>query len=103
MENTVPVFRYRWFIENCSVLELPNRKVIVIDPIFRKDEKGTYVEFEDETYKFQTGRDGYVVTTYLDRYEGKEVTQSRRLYTDTYKSVPDGYYVGIKNRDELYY
>lgn len=38
MENTVPVFRYRWFIENCSLLELPNGKVIVIDPIFRKDE-----------------------------------------------------------------
>ena len=37
MSNSVTAFRYRWFVENCSQLELPNGKVIVIDPIFRKD------------------------------------------------------------------
>jgi len=73
------------------------------EPILRKDEKGTYVEFEDETYKLQSGHEGYVITTYLDRVENGQVTQSRKLHTDTYKSAADVYYVGVKNRDELYF
>ncbi len=73
------------------------------DPILRKDTDGVYVEYEDEMYQFQTGREGYVITTYLDRYVNGEVVGSRKLYTDTYKATSDGYYVGVKPRDEFYY
>ena len=73
------------------------------DPIIRKDTDGTYVEYEDEMYQFQTGREGYVITTYLDKYLNGEVVSSRKLYTDTYKATSDGYYVGVKPRDDYYY
>ena len=73
------------------------------DPILRKDTEGRYVEFEDEMYQYQTGREGYVITTYLDRYLNGEVVSSRKLSTDTYKAVSDGYYVGVKPRDDYYY
>ena len=73
------------------------------DPILRKDTEGTYVEYEDEMYQFQKGQDGYVISTYLDRYVNGEVVSSRRLSTDTYKAINEGYYVGVKPRDEFYY
>ncbi len=73
------------------------------DPILRKDTDGQYVEYEDEMYQFQTGRDGYVITTYLDRYVDGQVASSRRISTDTYRAISDGYYVGVKPRDEFYY
>lgn len=46
MSYSVTGFRYRWFVENCGILELPNGKVIVIDPIFRKDEQACQIEPE---------------------------------------------------------
>ena len=61
------------------------------------------MEYEDEMYQFQTGREGYVITTYLDKYLNGEVVSSRKLYTDTYKATSDGYYVGVKPRDDYYY
>ena len=54
-------------------------------------------------YQYQTGREGYVITTFLDRYVDGQVVFSRKLSTDTYKAISDGYYVGIKPRDEFYY
>lgn len=73
------------------------------EPIIRKDTERKYVEYEDEMYQYQTGREGYVVTTYLDRYVDGEVVSSRKLYTDTYNAINDGYYVGVTPRDEYYY
>ena len=73
------------------------------DPILRQDTEGRYVEYEDEMYQYQTGREGYVITTFLDRYVDGQVVFSRKLSTDTYKAISDGYYVGIKPRDEFYY
>ena len=73
------------------------------DPIIRKDTEGTYVEYEDEMYQYQTGREGYVITTFLDHYVDGSVVSSRKLSTDTYKAISDGYYVGITPRDEFYY
>ena len=73
------------------------------DPILRKDTEGTYVEYEDEMYQFQTGREGYVITTYLDQYVNGQLYSSKKLSTDTYKAASDGYYVGVKKRDEFYY
>ena len=35
--------------------------------------------------------------------ENGEVVFSRKLYTDTYKAISDGYYVGVKPRDAFYY
>ena len=46
MDYLVSGFRYRWFVENCGQIELPNGKVIVIDPIFRKDEASCRMERE---------------------------------------------------------
>ncbi len=73
------------------------------DPILLKDTEGQYVEYEDEMFQYQTGREGYVITTYLDRYMNGQVVSSRKLSTDTYKATSDGYYVGVKPRDEYYY
>ena len=73
------------------------------DPILIKDTEGIYVEYEDEMVQYQTGREGYVITTYLDRYLDGQVVSSRKLSTDTYKATSDGYYVGVKPRDEYYY
>ena len=73
------------------------------DPILLKDTEGQYVEYEDEMFQYQTGREGYVITTYLDRYLDGQVVSSRKLSTDTYKAISDGYYVGVTPRDEFYY
>ena len=73
------------------------------EPILIKDTEGIYVEYEDEMVQYQTGREGYVITTYLDRYLDGQVVSSRKLSTDTYKATSDGYYVGVKPRDEYYY
>ena len=73
------------------------------DPIIRKDTEGKYVEYEDEMYQYQTGKEGYVVTTYLDKYVNGEVVSFRKLYRDTYNAINDGYYVGVRPRDEYYY
>ena len=73
------------------------------EPILRPDTTGTYVEYEDEMYQFQKSQEGCILTTYLDRYLGAEVVFSKKLYTDTYNAVSDGYYVGVTPRDEYYY
>ena len=69
MEYSVSAFRYRWFVENCGQVELPNGKVIVIDPIFRKDEascqmapeKGFISGFDDSVVE----RCDYILLTHV--------------------------------------
>ena len=69
MSYNVPAFRYRWFVENCGLIELPNGKVIVIDPIFRKDEaacripqeKGYICGFDDSVVE----RCDYILLTHI--------------------------------------
>ncbi|MBQ8080845.1 MAG: VanW family protein [Clostridia bacterium] len=73
------------------------------DPVLMKDTAGTYVTYEDEMYQYQTGRDGYVIDTYLQRVENGQVTSETLISTDTYKAQPDGYYVGVTRRDDNYY
>lgn len=58
MHQTVPMFRYRWFVENCSQLELPNGKMIVIDPILYKDESDCPHERD---YRYISGFDTSVI------------------------------------------
>ena len=69
MTYKIPSFRYRWFVENCSQIELPNGKVIVIDPMFRKDEascqsepeKGFISGFDDSVIE----RCDYIMLTHV--------------------------------------
>lgn len=68
MSYSVSAFRYRWFVENCGMVELPNGKVIVIDPMFRKDEatatpqeKGFISGFDDSVVE----RCDYILLTHV--------------------------------------
>ena len=69
MSYSIPAFRYRWFVENCGMIELPSGKVIVIDPIFIKDEaactspreKGFISGFDDTVVE----RCDYIVLTHV--------------------------------------
>ena len=70
------------------------------EPILKNDMEGIYAVYEDEMYQYQTARDGYVISTFLQRVQDGEVTNEQKISTDTYRPQPDGYYVGIKSRDE---
>ena len=70
------------------------------EPIMKNDMEGIYAVYEDEMYQYQTARDGYVISTYLQKIRDGEVISEQKVSTDTYKPQPDGYYVGIKSRDE---
>ena len=70
------------------------------EPLLRNDTEGIYATYDDEMVQFQTARDGYVVNTYLQRVQDGEVIGEQKVSQDTYKPIPDGYYVGIRSRDE---
>ena len=70
------------------------------EPILKNDMEGIYAVYEDEMYQYQTARDGYVISTFLQRVQDGEVTNEQKISTDTYRPQPAGYYVGIKSRDE---
>ncbi len=69
------------------------------EPVYKKDTKGTYVTYEDETYKYQSSRKGYVVETYLQRWENGKMVQEQLITTDTYEPRAEGYYVGVRKRE----
>lgn len=72
------------------------------EPVLRPDNEGLYVVYDDEMYQYQTARDGCVISTYLQKLDNSVVVSEQLISTDTYKPVPDGYYVGVKSRDEEY-
>ena len=75
-------------------------KLFPDEPIMKNDMEGIYAVYEDEMYQYQTARDGYVISTYLQKIRDGEVISEQKVSQDTYKPQPDGYYVGIKSRDE---
>ncbi len=70
------------------------------EPIMKNDMEGIYAVYEDEMYQYQKARDGYVISTFLQKIQDGEVVSEQKVSQDTYKPQPDGYYVGIKSRDE---
>jgi len=83
-----------YMLESKTIETLPKP----LEPELKEDETATYVIYQDETKKYSTGRDGYVVETYLVTYiDGQEVDRVK-LHRDTYPERPDRYWVGITPR-----
>ena len=76
-----------------QTIELP-------EPEYAQDKDGTYVIYNDETYQYSAGREGYVVEVYLVTMDSKGLEVSRTLdHTDTYAASAPKYYVGVTPRE----
>lgn len=82
-------------------LESEVRETIPLpEPTYKQDKDGTYVIYDDETYEYSKGREGYVVDVYLVTMDSKGLEISRELqYTDTYKASAPVYYVGVTPKE----
>ncbi len=70
------------------------------EPEYVQDKDGTYVIYDDETYQYNAGREGYVVDVYLVTMDSKGLEVSRTLdHTDTYAASAPKYYVGVTPRE----
>lgn len=83
-----------YMLESQTVETLPKP----IDPVLTPDEDSLHVIYQDETKKYSTGRDGYVVETYLVTYIDGQEAERVKLHKDTYPERPDRYWVGITPR-----
>lgn len=83
-----------YMLESQTVEVLPKP----VEPELKPDETAQFVIFDDEKKKYSSGRDGYVVDTYLiTLVDGQEVDR-KKLHQDTYPARPDRYWVGITPR-----
>ena len=70
------------------------------EPEYTQDKDGSYVIYDDETYQYNAGREGYVVDVYLVTMDSKGLEVSRTLdHTDTYAASAPKYYVGVTPRE----
>ena len=70
------------------------------EPEYSQDKDGTYVIYDDETYQYSEGREGYVVDVYLVTMDSKGLEVSRTLdHTDSYAASAPKYYVGVTPRE----
>lgn len=70
------------------------------EPEYSQDKDGTYVIYDDETYQYSAGREGYVVDTYLVTMDSKGLEVARTLdHTDTYAASAPKFYVGVTPRE----
>lgn len=70
------------------------------EPVIKPDKDMKYVVYDDETYEYSKGEDGYVVDVYLVTMDanGLEVSREKK-YTDTYKAAAPVTYVGVTPRE----
>lgn len=70
------------------------------ETVIKPDKEMKYVVYDDETYEYSKGEDGYVVDVYLVTMDanGLEVSREKK-YTDTYKAVAPVTYVGVTPRE----
>lgn len=68
------------------------------EPIYRADVKQEHVIYKDETKWIRNGKDGYVVATYLQKYEGATMTEEKLVTTDTYAAKAPEYWRGTTAR-----
>lgn len=86
-------YTYKLVSEVSQTLPLP-------ETVYKPDKDGKYVIYNDETYQFSKGREGYVVDTYLITMDSKGLEVSReKKYTDTYKPSAPVIYQGVTPRE----
>ena len=69
------------------------------EPEYKKDTKAQYVTYVDETYQYRKSSKGYVVDTYLQKWENGKMVEEHVITTDTYKAKNEIWYVGTKQRE----
>ena len=84
----------RYELQSETVQTLPKPE----EPTLVEDETGENVTYDDEKKKISSGREGYVVDTYLSTItDGVEVSRVK-VSTDTYPERADRYWVGVTPR-----
>ena len=68
------------------------------EPIYRQDKNHEYVTYVDETKKINDAKEGYVVATYLQKFEGATMVEEHRVTTDTYAAKAPEYWRGTMRR-----
>jgi len=86
---------YTYKLESEVKEELP-----IPAPTYIPDKDAQYVVYDDETYEYSKGDEGYVVDVFLVTKDskGKEVSREYK-YTDTYKTKTPKIYVGVTPRE----
>lgn len=73
-------------------------QVLVAEDKMVPDRKQLYVTYKDETQLISKGRDGYVVSTFLQTYQGGKLIEEKLISTDTYNPRPTEYWQGTLDR-----
>lgn len=84
--------KYEVVTEQVEILPAP------LEPVVLQDKEAKYVTFTDEEHVVQKAKEGYVVDTYLLKYEGDVLVKRERISRDTYKARPERKYVGVTPR-----
>ncbi|NLB39696.1 MAG: hypothetical protein GX810_10710, partial [Clostridiales bacterium] len=54
--------------------------------------------YKDETRKIRDGKDGFVVASYLQKYQGGKMVEEHLIKTDTYAAKAPEYWRGTTAR-----
>ncbi len=73
-------------------------QVLIAEDKMVPDRKQEHVTYKDETQLISKGRDGYVVSTFLQTYQGGKLVEEKLISTDTYNPRPDEYWQGTLDR-----
>ena len=86
---------YTYKLESEVKEEIP-----IPEPTYIPDKKAEYVVYDDETYQYSKGDEGYVVDVYMVTMDskGREISREYK-YTDTYKTKQPKIYVGVTPRE----
>lgn len=68
------------------------------EPIYRADKDQEHVIYKDETRKIRDGKDGFVVASYLQKYQGGKMVEEHLIKTDTYAAKAPEYWRGTTAR-----
>lgn len=68
------------------------------EPIYRADKFQEHVIYQDETKRIRDGKDGFVVASYLQKYQGVTLLEERLIETDTYAAKAPEYWRGTTPR-----
>ncbi|MDO5023053.1 MAG: VanW family protein [Eubacteriales bacterium] len=62
------------------------------------DKKGEFVTYKDETKLKRKAEKGYVVSSYLRKYQNGNLIEENLVSVDTYRPRPAEYWIGTQNR-----
>lgn len=84
--------RYELVTEQVEILPAP------LNPVIVKDRQAQYVTYTDQEHVVSKAREGYVIDTYLLKYDGDTLVSRTKVSRDTYKARPERKYVGVTPR-----